>query len=71
MEVTPIREADASPITPSKPIRKRSTSPRKVSKKSGTFRPFRDFFETLGRRAQEDFFETFSRFSARKASRLL
>ena len=37
----------------------------------GTFRPFRDFFETLGRKAQEDFLETFSLFSARRASRLL
>ena len=38
---------------------------------SGTLRPFRDFSETLGQKAQEDFFETFSRFSARRASRLL
>ena len=56
---------------------KKSRKGRKVSEKtlfvdfSGAFRPFRDFFETLGRKAQEGFFETLSRFSARRASRLL
>ena len=44
-------------------------SPKSVI--SGTCLPFRDFLETPGRKAQEDFFVTFSRFSARTASRLL
>ena len=36
----------------------------------GNFQPFQDFFETPGRKAQEDFLEIFSRFPARRASRL-
>ena len=58
----------------SKESRKGRKVPAKFPKSviSGTFRPFRDFFfETSSRKAQEDFFETFLRFSARRASRLL
>ena len=50
-------------------VSKKSRKGRKVPEKSpksvmlGTFRPFRDFFETLCRKAREDLFETFSRFS--------
>ena len=57
-------------------VSKKSRKGRKVPQMrlfgdfSGTFRPSRDFFETPGRKAQEDFLETFSRFSARRASRL-
>ena len=57
-------------------VSKKSRKGRKVSEKCsksvilGTFRPFRDFFETPGRKAREDFLETFLRFSARRASRL-
>ena len=49
-------------------VSKKSRKGRKVPKKSpksvlsGTFRPFWDFFETLGRKAQEDFVRFFRGF---------
>ena len=53
-------------------VSKKSRKGRKLPEKSpksvilGSFQPFRDFFETPGRKGREDFLETFWRLSARR-----